>query len=96
MTQRRVENTRVNFWTFSPVSVNPIYKSKKIQYYNVDREFQAAVIQSHEVGGDQYTNYQYWGSDYGKSEQYRDLGDGEKTLGILDWDGRWSRDKKYS
>ena len=22
MTQRRVENTRVHFWTFSPVSVN--------------------------------------------------------------------------
>ena len=24
MTQRRVENTRVHFWTFSPVSVNKI------------------------------------------------------------------------
>ena len=24
MTQRRVENTRVHFWTFSPVSVNSL------------------------------------------------------------------------
>ena len=32
MTQRRVENTRVHFWTFSPVSV----KSKKmIEYFEL-------------------------------------------------------------
>ena len=30
MTQRRVENTRVHFWTFSPVSVN-LYTGNKDQ-----------------------------------------------------------------
>ena len=65
-----------------------------IKFENVDREFQAAVIQSNEENGDDYTIHQYWGSTYGREIKYRDLGDGEKTLGIIDWDGRWAWDQK--
>ena len=34
MTQRRVENTRVHFWTFLPVSVNKCLLSQKISKKN--------------------------------------------------------------
>ena len=33
MTQRRVENTRVHFWTFSPVSVNSKIVTCTSYYY---------------------------------------------------------------
>ena len=49
-------------------------------------------IVSREDDGDSRTNWWYWGTTYGTTPEnsYRDTGDGEKTTGLIDYNGRYS------
>ena len=46
MTQRRVENTRVHFWTFSAVSVNTFWRIIVLQ--NLNRQMQSGDRRMHQ------------------------------------------------
>ena len=61
----------------------------------MEREMQFSKINSTEFNGDRDNIYNWYGSNY-RSENgtllERDLGDGEKNAGFIDWDGRWTKD----
>ena len=56
---------------------------------------QFSKISSNEFNGDSPTIYNWYGTNYQAEDGTlldRDLGDGEKNAGFVDWDGRWSKD----
>ena len=61
----------------------------------MDREMQFSKINSNEFNGDRDNIYNWYGSNYRAEDGTlleRDLGDGEKNAGFVDWDGRWTKD----
>lgn len=61
-----------------------------MQYHNCDREIQMGAVVSTDVDGDVNTLTNDWGDNYGSPAVYRDLGDGERTMGYSDLDGHFN------
>ena len=62
----------------------------------MDREMQFSKITSDVFNGDRDNIYNWYGVNFESlkngTKLERDLGDGEKNAGFVDWDGRWTKD----
>ena len=68
-------------------------------FINVDREMQFSKISSNIFNGDRDTLYNWYGTNFETEDGIkldRDLGDGEKNAGFVDWDGRWTKENFIS
>ena len=57
---------------------------------------QFSKISSNVYNGDRDTLFNWYGTNFQAEDGTqldRDLGDGEKNAGFVDWDGRWTKDK---
>ena len=59
---------------------------------------QFSKISSNVYNGDRDTLFNWYGTNFQAEDGTqldRDLGDGEKNAGFVDWDGRWTKDNFY-